>query len=136
LASVRIDPGTSAITSGNVAVSYIANTGVTVVDNISAIGGGTTVQSTNLTYGAVHFNSVIVTGVTGGASPGVQMDSLNVLAANVDPNFASFAVLKNTVDSADNGVISTYASAGAYAPSTTPNGTHTFGVIASFSGQG
>lgn len=136
LASVRIDPGTSAITSGNVAVNYVANTGATVTDNFSAIGGGTTIQSTNLTYGAIHLNSVIVTGVTGGASPGIQMDSLNVLAATVDPNFGSFAVLKNTVDNADSGVISTYASAGAYAPSVAPNGTHTYGLIAGFASQG
>src|SRR5579863_339218 len=54
LCSVRVDPGTSAITGGNVAFTYTANDGTTVVDNISAIGGGTTIISTNTSRGVMH----------------------------------------------------------------------------------
>ena len=132
LASVRVDPGTTAITSGNVAVTYVGNDGQTITDNISAVTGATTIVSTNTSRGVVHINSVVVTGVTGGASPGVQMDSLNSLAMLVDPGFVDFSALKVTVDNADSGIASVQSSAACITPSTAPNATHTFGLAASY----
>lgn len=133
LASVRVFPGTSPITSGNVAVNYIGNDGQTITDNFSAIGVASAAVSANTSRGVVHINSVIVTGVTGGVSPGVQMDSLNSLALMVDPGFFGFTADKATVDNADNGIISTQSSAACITPSTAPNGTHTFSIAGSYS---
>lgn len=134
LASVRVDPGTSAISAGNVAVNYIGNDGQTITDNISAVTAATTIVSTNTSRGVVHINSVVVTGVSGGASPGVQMDSLNSLAVLVDPGFVDFAGLKATVDNADSGIASVQSSAACITPSTAPNATHSFSLVASFNG--
>jgi hypothetical protein len=132
LASIRVDPGTSAITAGNVAVSYIGNDGQTITDNVSAVTGATTVVSTNTSRGVVHINSVVVTGVAGGTSPQVQMDSLNSLALPVDPGFVDFTALKATVDNADSGIASVQSTAACITPSTAPNGTHTFAFLGSF----
>jgi hypothetical protein len=132
LASIRIDPGTAAISAGNVAVSYIGNDGQAIVDNISAVTGATTIVSTNTSRGVVHLTSVVVTGVSGGASPGVQMDSLNSLAVLVDPGFVDFTALKATVDNADSGIASVQSTAACITPSTAPNATHTYNLVASY----
>jgi hypothetical protein len=132
LASVRIWPGTSPITAGNVAVNYLANDGTTVTDNFSGVGVASAAISSNLSRGIVHLNSVIVTGVAGGASPAVQMDTLNSLAVAVDPGFFGFTINKSTVDNADNGIVSVQSSAACYTPSTAPNATHTFAAAAAY----
>jgi hypothetical protein len=123
---IRIDPGTSALTAGNVAVNYVANDGTTVTDNIAAATAASTYFTTDTSRGAVLVNSVIVTGVAGGASPKVQVDTTNQLAVQVDPGFANFTLLRSNVDGANDTTATAYASAGAYIPGTAPNGTHTF----------
>lgn len=132
LASLRIDPGTSAITAGNVAVNYLANDGTTVTDNFSAIGPGTAVQSTNLSRGIVHLNSAIITAVAGGATPKIQMDTLNSLGVVVDVGFFNFAVLDVVADDAPDVVLSTQSSAACFTPSTVPNATHTYSAVVTF----
>jgi hypothetical protein len=132
LASVRIDPGTSAITAGNVAVSYIALDGTTTVDNLSAVTAASTVLSQNISKGIVKLNSLVVTAVAGGASPGIQMDTLNQLGVMADPGYVDFSVLDLKVDGVDSGVASVATAAACFTPSTAPNGTHTYNVIANF----
>lgn len=132
LASIRIDPGTVAVSAGNVAVNYIGNDGQTITDNVSAVTAASTIVSTNTSRGVVHINSVVVTGVSGGASPGIQMDSLNALAMIVAPGFVDFTALKLTVDNANSGIASTQSSAACITPSTAPNATHTYNMVASY----
>lgn len=132
LASVRIDPGTTALTAGNVAVNYIANDGNTITDNFTAITPASTVASVNTSRGVVEIKSVIITGAAGGTSPKVQMDSLNSLGLVVDPGFVGFIALKATVDDADVGIVSVQSTAACITPSTAPNGTHTFELTAAY----
>lgn len=133
LLSVRVDPGTSAITAGQAVVSYIANDGSNPqLDTISFATGAGTVFSTNLSKGAVFVNSLVVSGLVGGTSPGIQMDTLNFLAAIVDNGFVDFSVLNLTVDAARSGVASTIASSGVFLPSTIPNSTHTYNAVVTF----
>lgn len=132
LGSVRVDPGTSAITAGNVAVTYIAIDGTTQVDNLSAITAASTVASQNVSKGIAKINSVVTTGLAGGASPKLQMDSLNQLGVLADPGFVDFSVLDLKVDNADSGVASVATAAACFTPSTAPNGTHTYNVLAAF----
>lgn len=135
-ASVRIWPGTVAITAGQVVVNYIGNDGNTINDTVSAVTGATTAVSINLSKGIVHLNSAIITAVAGGASPGVQIDTLNQLAAMCDSGFVDFSMTKLTVDSANIGFVTTLASAGVFQPSTVPNGTHTYGFAYKFNAPG
>jgi hypothetical protein len=132
LASVRIDPGTTALTAGNVAVNYLANDGTTLTDNFSAVTPASTVASANTSRGVAHINSVIVTGAAGGTSPKIQMDSLNSLALAVDPGFYGFTGLKASVDDADVGIASVQSTAACITPSTAPNGTHTFELAGAY----
>jgi hypothetical protein len=132
LASVRIDAGTSAITAGNVAVSYIAIDGTTQVDNLSAITAASSVASQNVTKGITKINSVVTTGLVGGASPKLQMDSLNQLGVLADPGYVDFSVLDLKVDGVDSGVASIATAAACFTPSTAPNGTHNYSVISAF----
>jgi hypothetical protein len=136
LASVRVWPGTSPISAGNIAVNYIGNDGLTITDNFSAIGVASAAVSSNLSRGLVHLNSVIVTGVSGGASPGVQMDSLNSLAMIVDPGFVDFSGVQAFVDTLASGIVSVQSSAACITPSTAPNGTHAFSLVGSFNALG
>jgi hypothetical protein len=131
-AFVRIWPGTVDVTGGQVAVSYIANDGTTQVDNISGIGPATVAISVNLSKGIVHLNSAIVTGVAGGGAPGVQIGTLNQLAAMVDAGFANFSILTLEVDSALSGLVTTFTNTGIFQPSTVPNGTHIYGFNYAF----
>ena len=131
-AVLRIDPGTSAITAGNVAMNYIANDGSTVTDNVSLIMPGTTVVSTNTSRGVLNLNSVIVTALAGGASPEMQVNDTNSLSVPVDPGFVDFAMVTEYVDAVPEGQVSVASSAGSFTPSTTPNGTHTYGAFYSY----
>jgi hypothetical protein len=135
-ASVRIWPGTVAITGGQAAVSYTANDGTTQTDIVSGIGGATTAISVNLSKGVVHLNSVIVTGVAGGATPGIQVDTLNRLAALVDAGFVDFSMLGLSVDNASVGLVTTFPASGVFQPSTVPNGTHSYGFSFKFNAPG
>lgn len=134
LCSVRIDPGTTAITAGNVAVTYLAVDGSTQVDNLSAVTGVTTISSQNLSKGMVHANSIVITGMAGGASPGIQVDTLNALGVAVDSGYVDFSVVALKVDDADSGLVSTSSAAASFTPSTTPNGTHNYDVWYSYNG--
>jgi hypothetical protein len=129
---LRIDPGTSAITAGNVAINYLANDGTTVTDNVSAIMGGTTVVSTNTSKGIVTLNSVIVTAIAGGASPQVQLNDTNSLSVSVDPGFVDFTLLAEFADATNEGQVAIASSAASFTPSTTPNSTHNYGAFYGF----
>src|SRR5579864_788359 len=124
--SVRIATGTSTVTAGNVAFTYVANDGQATVDNFSAIGVGTTILSTNTSKGVLVPTSVIATGLVGATSTTkIQIDTLNALACPVDPGFSSFALTFASEDGTYNGG-ATADSAGCVTPSTAPNGTHNY----------
>jgi hypothetical protein len=129
--AVYIDPGTSAITAGNVAVSYVANDGTSQVDNFSAVMPPSVAVTQNTTKGIVVLSSVVVTAVAGGATPHVQVNDTNSLAMMVDPGFQSFALLREDVDSTYEASGQTVASSAAsVTPSTAPNATHNFTIRA------
>ena len=125
--AVRADPGTLAISAGNVALTYVGNDGVTRTDNISLITGASTIVSTLTSRGVMTLTSAVVTALAGGASPAIQINDTNSLGLAVDAGFVGFSVIKE-VDDATNVTIGTVAStAASIVPSTTPNGTHTYG---------
>jgi hypothetical protein len=127
-----VDPGTSAITAGVATINYTANDGTTQVDVLTCVTPASTVASTNTTKGIVFLNSVVVTGLAGGATPLVQLNDTNALSIIVTPNFSSFTLLRLNADGVSIGSVSVNSSAASVTPSTTPNATHTFAFFASF----
>jgi len=135
--AVQTIAGTVAISAGNVAVNYTANDGTTQIDNFSMILGASATATQNTSKGVVTVNSVIVTAMAGGASPGVQVNDTNALAIMVDNGFVNFSCLKETVAQSGLGVVNetafTVASAAAcVTPQTTPGTTNIYQFAASF----
>ena len=131
--AVRVDTGTSAITAGNIALTYVANDGATQVDNISPVAPASTLLTTATSKGAISVTSVIVTALAGGASPKVQVNDTNSLSVLVDPNFSSVMFNATYADGAADLRTAVASSAASWTPSTTPNGTHTYSAVYSFS---
>jgi hypothetical protein len=62
-----VDPGTTAISAGVAAITYVANDGSTVVDSKSVVTPASTIVSSTTSKGIVSLTSVIVTALAGGA---------------------------------------------------------------------
>lgn len=122
------DPGTVAMTAGNVAVTYKANDGTTQVDNLSLVTAASTPATLATSKGVVSLTSAIITAVAGGASPGVQIDDTNSMSVFVDAGYQDFAISQAFVDGAVIGTSAVATSAASFTPSTAPNGTHTYGA--------
>lgn len=131
--AVRVDPGTVALTGGNVALTYTANDGTTQVDNISAATPASTPATTLTSKGVQSLTSAIVTGVAGGASPKVQVNDTNSISMLVDANYTNFTLLSTDADGAADGTVAVASSAASYTPSTAPNGTHTYSASYGYS---
>lgn len=124
--AVRIDPGTTAITAGSVAMAYVANDGTTTTDSVSLATAASTVFTTSTSKGVVLMNSVIVTALAGGTSPKIQVNDTNSLALQVDAGYANFQVVRAQADGANETIGALNTNAASITPNTTPNGTHTF----------
>lgn len=124
------DPGTVAISAGDLALTYVANDGTTQVDHISPVTPASTIKSTTTSKGVVSLTSAIVTALAGGASPLVQVNDTNSLSMIVPPYFSGFALTRAFADGVVNGTTAVASSAASYTPSTTPNATHTYQAIA------
>lgn len=133
-AQMIVAPGSPGITAGVLTLNYLANDGTTTSDALSVITAANTLLTTRTSKGMLHLNTAIVTGLTGGGTPGVQVDDTNSLSCMVPPNYNSFTPLLLTVDGTASGIAATAAAAASYTPSTAPNGTHNFGM--SFSVEG
>ena len=131
--ATRVDTGTSAITDGNLALTYLANDGATQVDNISLVAPASSLVTTSSSKGVVSVTSAIVTGLAGGASPKVQISDTNSLSVQVDPDFAAFAINQTFADGVINGRTAVASSAASYTPSTTPNGTVVYSASYNYS---
>lgn len=124
--ALKIDPGTSAITAGNVAITYTANDGTTTTDNVDPRTAASTILTVNTSKGVVLLTSVINTAIAGGATPGYQIDDTNSLSLQVDPGFAGFTVKRANADGANETIGTVNSSAASITPNTTPNATHTY----------
>lgn len=131
--AVRFDTGTSAVTGGNLALTYVANDGQTTVENISAVAPASTLLTVTTSKGAVSVTSAIVTGVAGGASPKIQISDTNSLSVQVDPDFAGVMFNQTQADGVTEGQVAVASSAASWTPSTTPNGTVTYSAVYTYS---
>lgn len=122
-------PGTTAITAGNVALTYRANDSTLQVDNLSPITAASTPATLTTSKGVISLTSAIVTGLTGGVTPGVQIDDTNSLSVSVSPGYQDFAITQAFENNAVQGTSAVASSAASYTPSTAPNASNTFGAF-------
>ena len=124
--------GTSAITAGNLAATYLASDGSTQVDNLPLATPASGTISFNLSKGVQHITSLIVTALAGGASPTVRLDTTAYLALPSDPGAGSFTIGDERVDGTSETATLSTTSLGCVAPGTAPNGTHNFSFVYGF----
>ena len=93
---IRVDPGTSAITAGICRVTCGAQ-----VDALSLVTAASTLLNVPFTKGAMTVASAVVTGLTGGTSPKIQIDTTASLAVPIPPNCADVTIIKEITNSAD-----------------------------------
>jgi len=129
---LRVSPGTSAITAGQIAIPYLANDGTSQTDVVSLVMPGTTVVSTITSKGILVLSAPVVSGLVGGASPLVQINDTNSLSMMVDPGFVDFSVLREDSGTLNEGQVAVASSAASLTPSTTPNGTISYNVYYSY----
>jgi hypothetical protein len=126
-------PGTTAITAGNLALTYDANDGtVAFVDNFSLVTPLSTTLTINASKGVLRMRSQIVTGLTGGTSPTILIGTTAALAVPVPVGAQDLTIVSEFLDTAivtvANAGTLTTAPLGVYTPHTAPNATHNFGV--------
>ena len=126
-------PGTTAITAGNLALTYDANDGtVAQVDNLSLITPLSTTLTLAASKGVLRMRSQIVTGLTGGTSPTILIGTTAALAVPVPPGAQDLTIVSELLDAAivtvANAAALSTASLGVLTPHTAPNATHNFGV--------
>jgi hypothetical protein len=130
---VLVLPGTTAITAGNLALTYDANDGTaSQVDNLSLITALSTTLTLNASKGVLRMRSQIVTGLTGGTSPTILIGTTAAIAVPVPPGAQDATIISEFLDAAvvtvANAGTLTTAPLGVYTPHTAPNATHNFGV--------
>jgi hypothetical protein len=131
-AQVIIGPGTTAISSGSVSVTYLGNDGQAGTDVISAVTAASTPTTTYLSRGVAHITSATVSTIVGGTSPYVYISSTPDLSVPVDPGAQDFAVTKENIETGNETVGALISPLGSITPSTAPNGTHTYGFAFTF----
>lgn len=127
-ATAIINPGTLAITAGTLALTYSANDGTTAqVDSFplnTAVSTNLTLQTTK---GVEIMSSMVVAGLSGGATPGVQIGTTLALALPVAPQPFALALTKEVHTGANATLGTLVGTNGIVNPSTAPNGTITYG---------
>lgn len=131
--AVEVSAGTVAITAGTIAVTYIGNDGISGTDTLSLVLAAGASFTTPLSRGVVTISSITVAGLVGGASPFRRLNTTAVLSVPVAPNAIDFSVIREYDDSATIavGTVST-TTLGSIAPTTAPNGTHTYSFAYSY----
>lgn len=124
--AVRIDPGSSAITAGVATLVYYGNDGVLTTDVLSLVAAASTPVTLTTSKGILILNSGTVSGLVGGTSPKIQVGTNATLALPVTPGFGNFTVLRENTDGANGTIGTVTASGGLVAPTTAPNGTHSY----------
>lgn len=141
-----IDPGTLAITGGNLVLTYLGNDGQTHIDSLPLTTALSTLLTVTSTYGVEHLTSAIINNLVGGVPGWLRGIGWNAtLAVPIDPRAASITFSRESVLStapttgittgADEAV-GTVGSNGLIAPTTVPNATQasSFGYSYNFPG--
>lgn len=127
--NVEVGTGTTAITAGTVAVTYVGNDGATGTDTLSLVCALSTAVTQALSRGVVTISSITVAGVVGGTSPWLRFSTTAAVSVPVDPGTIDFSVTRE-YDSGATAAIGTLATAlGSIAPTNAPNATRTYSFV-------
>lgn len=119
-------PGTTAVTAGTLTLVYVATNGQTVTDVLSLVTPLSTSATLASTQGVASLTSATIAGLTGGTSPGIEGGVTASIALPGDPLAQDFVVFKEIVDGLNETVGTVVAASGFIAPTTAPNGTHSY----------
>ena len=131
--NVVVFPGTTAITAGQVLLTYADDQGGTTLDTLSVTTGASTNLTVSTSKGVASLTSAVVSGVTGGVSPGIEIGTTATFSLLADVGASGITVFKSTIDNAHDSTgtqSTTYPRF--FTPGTAPNGTHTYTVGYSF----
>lgn len=130
--NVEVGTGTTAITAGNVAVTYIGNDGASGTDNFSAVCSASASTTQGLSRGVQSISNITVSGLVGGTSPWIRLSTTAALSLPVDPGAIDFAVNREYDAGATVAVGALASALGSITPTTAPNGTVTYAFSYSF----
>lgn len=130
---VEVGTGTTAITAGNVTVTYIGNDGVSGSDTFSLACALSSAVTQTLSRGVMTISSIAVAGVVGGTSPWFRMSTKAQVSVPVAPGTVDVAFTReyDTGATVAVGAVSAVALA-SIAPTNAPNGTRTYSFNYSF----
>ena len=123
---VVIGAGTSAITAGSVAVTYRGNDGLVGTDTftLATAASGTSTYTTS--RGVVTVSSAVVSGLVGGASPYIELNTTSALSLPVAPGAIDLVLLREYDAGATVALGTLGVSLASVTPTTAPNGTVTY----------
>ena len=127
--NIEVGTGTTAITAGNIAVTYVGNDSQVTTDNFSAACALSSAVTQGTSKGVVSISSIVVTGLVGGTSPWIRASTTAALALPVGQGTTSFTVIRE-YDAGATVAIGTLSTAlGCISPTTAPNGTVTYSFV-------
>jgi hypothetical protein len=128
-----IGAGTTAISAGTLAVTYIGNDGIPGTDTLSLVCAASGTVTQFLTRGVDTISSIVVAGLTGGASPFLEMGTTTTISVPVGPSTVD-VLFEREFDSSATIAVGTASSVtlASIAPTTAPNGTITYSFVYSY----
>lgn len=126
-ANVVIGTGTAPVTGGTLAMTYAANDGTAAqVDTFALNLAASATVTLSTSKGIQKLATAVVSGLVGGTSPFIHIDTTAAISVPVDVGAVGFGVYQETVDGVleANGTLA--AALGSVAPTTAPNGTHLY----------
>lgn len=128
-----ITPGVAAITAGILALTYVANDGSTVTDNLSLAAPISTAVTVKTSRGVMKLVSQIISGLVGGSSPTISIGTNATIAVPTNTGAAGITFFKEVANTgaavslADEAVGTPVGVYGLITPTTAPATTKTIG---------
>jgi hypothetical protein len=129
---VEVGTGTTAITAGTVAVTYVGNDGASATETLSAVCALSTSVTQTLSRGVTSISAINVAGVVGGTSPWIRLSTKAQVSLPVAQNATGFSVSREYDAGATVAVGTLGTSMGSIIPTTAPNGTRTYSFVYAF----
>jgi hypothetical protein len=127
--TVEVGAGTTAITAGQVAVTYLGNDGLSTTETYSLACAASASTTQLMSRGVSLISSIVVSGLVGGASPFFRMSTTSAISVPVSQRATDFGVSRE-YDAGATIAVGTLSSAlGSITPTTAPNGTVTYSFI-------
>lgn len=125
--NVEVGTGTTAITAGTVAVTYVGNDGASGTDTLSISMALSTAVTQALSRGVVTISGITVAGVVGGTSPWIRLSTTAALSVPVGKAAVDVAFLREYDAGATVAVGTALTNVlASITPTNAPNGTRTY----------